>query len=411
MKTGDNSASVNKNTDSTVKNSEQVQTAKEGKGLDREIVYFMHDALLTEKRFNSIQNSILIRLKLLAERVAVALIYSEPSSINFDEFKRERISEEVSAELKSLSEFEQNLLLCLLDRFDVLRTFKHPETFKDVKDEYIWIKNNFPSYINILKGLNKAQDSQIIEVAQDASATYNTDFPEDFVFCTEYTPLPAASEPIAQDTVSTQESESFDQNASLFRSLYSISEKSIEAIISMFFNGNASYISHQIQDLFFRVSALCNHADFEVKLLDFCFFFLYTPDYLDTCSTDQNTFPYTSLLGINAPNQSSYTYQVVAANILDFFRYLFPEREYLLYQPRLYLEQFGLKSLQDIKPKTQFRANTAGLISIADLLLGVYSIKQLSSIPAAKSQWGDFVDCLFSTPQERSRILAEPSIK
>ena len=372
---------------------------------EKKIIYFVHDTLQTKEKFNSLQNNVLLKLKRLAEKVSVTLIYSDLHSEDLAKFKRETVNEEVALELKSLSQFEQNLLLCLVDQFEVLRSFHHPEVSKEVKAEYSWITKNFPEYIKLLKTLQSPplnQNANEENISIDPAT--NISFSDDFTFCTEHTPVSVV--PSSQTLALSKAIEIFRSKAALFQNMYLNNDDLIESFLSLFFVQYTVKLSLNNSSLLQLISEICNYAPFEMRIIDFCIFFLYTPEYFDIQS-DARKFPYTKLLNSDVPQQSTNVYQVTALNILDFLRYYLQTREYILYQPRLYLEQFGLKSIQDLKSKTQFLKSTSGMVSVADLAIGLFQVKEIASNTKLMEEWENLIKTVFHSSKKFEVISSE----
>ena len=90
-------------------------------------------------------------MKYVAERVSVTIMKSNLSSHEAEAHRISQIAIEVAHEMILLSEFEKNLLLCLIEQFETLKPFDYPENFKEVKKELMKIQNNFSQYFDGLK--------------------------------------------------------------------------------------------------------------------------------------------------------------------------------------------------------------------------------------------------------------------
>jgi len=369
----------------------------------RSIKYFNIRGLKDREQFNSLIRALRIKLKILTERVLVTQIFNDN-----DNFKNEDIvTNALLGETKTLSEYESNLLFCLAEDFEVLKHFKHPR-IQDLKEEFIWIQNNFDLY---LFSLLDNQSTPAVPLSTENNKNDVVMFFEGSNFCTD-PPSPIHVDSLKQSSLTEETKEKLQ----FIKNLYWIDGNLVESMLSLFY---LKY-SQSTANRYHLLIELCNSPQFEMKLMDFCFFFLYCPEHLlDPSTLNQK------IHNLEFSQSKQFIYQTVAENILEFFKIYLSNKEYLIYQPKVYLNNYGLKSLRELKKAHQYCKTTQKMGSICDLLIGLLDVKEISSSKSLKKALSDiislsvlsFSQMKFETtttvdhPVEKPRILTVKSLE
>lgn len=309
---------------------------------------------------------------------------------------------EITFDMDTLSGFEKSLMLCLIEQFETLRSFAYPDNIGLIKEELTAIQNNFPMYLSLLKkrqGL--CSDKEEIKVNPDLLKQNICDlaFHENFVFCTS-TALPSSSDDTSASKLSRK-------NILRLNSLYVIDDQVVENAIDLLYQNYQSYEFRRSGSLSL-VTQLCESPQFEVKLLDFCIFFLYCPDHLQLIKDSKEEFPYKNVLNVSAPLPLNEVYSQVASNIMEFFERYVRRKEYLVYQPRLIFEKYGLKSIQALKTKSGFYENTPCMVSLCDLIIGLLGIEQFNPSTTLFTKLEGLINDIFSLPTKFKLLKIKP---
>ena len=326
------------------------------------IKYFLHPNLTDKRQFDVIKNQLLKKLKFSTESIllsSVMLKQSDPLKSS----RKEIINEELNRQLTSLPVFERSLLLCLLSQFEEFKIFDYPPEFETVKRGFTWIEANFDQYIHTLNQ-HRDPEQQPLDLS-DSELVVVTDslLSNDLKFCTN-PPNDSPSISKIPDIIFNMDDYSF------LSDMYFVDEEVAESLINAIFiddlfgpnfDPKTTSLSPRKIDL---LKELCNSAYFEIKLMDFCLFNLYCWD--------------ESKLGFENFLNADDKYGSLCLTILSFLKIYLPQKPYLLYQPRLYLEQYGLKSLQDVKHERKFLNKTASMASVCDLLIGLFDVKKIT---------------------------------
>ena len=336
--------------------------------------YFVDARSSSAKEFHKVCNQMAGNLKLLNEKILMKLIKSDVSLENDNQFKKE-VNNEVANHLNSLSAFERNISLCYINGFEMLSSYDLPSNFNAMEKEFLQLKTKFDQ--NIYSNVSNRYSSILSnflryfkEYSIQGDHMKTIIFKKDFRFCNENSPFVNSS----QKVEANQDKALLPKESVVLQAFYPGDETSADAVISLFYIDYERRLSSMNPGVFKILSDLCRSPSFQVKILDFCFTFLYSPDHLKTLSASNNYSPHSVILSQSKLLPYSEVYCIVAANILDFLGYHLPNNKYLLFQPRVFLEQYGLQALQEFKMETQFLKRTRQRVSIYDLLIGLHSI-------------------------------------
>ena len=369
----------------------------------RKIKYFnnFQTGIRDREQFNSIIRASRIKLKVLTERVLVAQLFN-PENIS----KEDLATEILLQETKSLSESESNLLFCLAEDFETLKCFKKSSSssssIQEIKEEFIWIQNNFEIYLYSINGLKTPKTTKN---NQNQNQDDHVVFFEGSPFCVDSTDPQSSS-------VSKSPSSEINEQIAFIKDLYFVDDQLVESMLSIF------YLKHNPSIQPYKVLIeFCNSPLFEIKLMDFCFFFLYCPKHISHCSDNK-------IHNLEFSQTPSYVYQTVAENIFEFLKNYLPSKEYLIYQPKIYLEHYGIHSLKALKTQFGFEKASQRASSFFDLLVGLFTVQEIS--PSFKKTLAELISSLLSlfpkfesvvshtSPEngdERPRLLALKSLE
>jgi len=299
----------------------------------------------------STQRALLLKLKIITEKVLAAKTSNsstDPKDI-------------ANTEINQVPQTERPLLLCLIERFSLLKKlYDYPPEFAEIQTEFQWAKaqdpNRFPNTLI-------SSDSQ--------SPNFFDDWAE---FCIDPT-----SEAQRNQDLTVNGDQVIDKNVTfLIQQVPAFPDDVIESIISIFFiNYQGAFCSSQSR--LEMMDLLLNSPTFEIKLLDFCFLFLYCGTEIIQNNAGAFGLPCIKIYNLSGSLAPSEVYAIATANILNFLKDHIQKREYPLYLPRCFFEQYSLKQLQPLKIKTHFMAKTSGLVSVSDLLIGLLQVNEINT--------------------------------
>ena len=337
---------------------------------DSQVSYFLHLSLSNGNHFNMLKNQVSIKLKVLSEKISVALSALNVNPEDLYLSRKKLIATEVSNHLESLTIFEKNLSLCLLEQFETLRLFDCPSKLKEVKEELQWLETHFEQYMEIIQKVPGYKSAQVVSEDEIIALHENLSFVKEFQFCVDE---PSGDQPITEDQFPRS---LVEKNSTFLKDIYPSDDGFVEALISLFFDDYNESLTFTQSRPGQIVEKLCYAATLEMKVVDFCITLIYSPEQIRMLATIFNISLHPEK---DSDDPTSKTYESVACNVLKFLAKLLQTRKYLMLQPRAYLERYGLRSLQDFKKKTEFMKRTSCMISIYDLLVGLSNVAQISS--------------------------------
>ena len=332
----------------------------------------MHPTIREKAEFDSIVNDTLIKLKYLTEDLLLSLALL--GSYQAVEASRKRIvNQELNKYSASLPVFQRNIILCLISRFEELASFEYPYDIDSIKAGFNWIESNFSSYIGILNQNRDSAESSSNIPNSTTKFTTDSTFSNEFRFCTDQQ-TPILNSPPPQ----TLEPSFNIKDYEFLKTLYFIDDDTTEAILGLFFVKYAPNMSSYTNTMDL-LKELCNSPAFEVKLIDFCLFYLYCGDKHEIGSTNKYDFPHSYVLNPQADGSTAIINIIVRSNILDFLKIYLSDKPYIVCQPRFILEKFGLKSLQKLKIEDKYLSQTPCMVSVSDLLIGLLNSEKIQT--------------------------------
>ena len=327
------------------------------------------------KQFDGLKRKVNRALKALSERVQVRILHSEQNQQQID---IEIIAQEILEERGLMTKYEQNLLSCLGGQLETLReAFNGPEV-DEMKVELTWIEENFNKYVEILQKTN--EDNEMEEIKDMFEETKEEEpgfiFEEGFEFCTEHPELT----PSIFGKIEPKKTE-WIAKASEVNGVFLVDEEVVDSLMGLL--SLCKYeesLNKEANKLTILLRELCNCAKFELQFIDLGLFLLYCPEQVE----DYNRF---------------------ALNILQFFSYYLQRKEYLLYQPRVYLERHGHQGIRDSKKKLDFMKKTSCMVSVCDLLIGLLTVKEILSSPELLKETEDLVTGILSKVGNKMKIV------
>jgi len=361
------------NKKSTITEENKEEEKKEGQNEEnekRKIKYFIIPNINTKAEFDSIVKQVSSILKIMNEEVLVSVQSSNLSNKEAEKHKQTYIENKIAG--LTMSELEKNIFYCRAEIFSFLNPFPYPENFAEIKEEFQWINDDFDEYLTTLKemGLKDETLEAPININNEKSQHQETLFFNGFEFC--------KTSPNSL-VVMTPEKTTILESVKLFKELYPFGEKTIEALVAFFYVRTEGKFIDNNQDFISLLKELSFAPNFEIKLLDFCLFFLYSPDHLEIIKQKQMKFPYSRVFNEEESTQTALeTYRITALNILYFLKSMMNSNGYLIYQPSALLEQYGMKSLQEIKGLVSFKEKRKDLISICDMFVGLLDVNEIA---------------------------------
>ena len=359
---------------------------------DSRVCHFSYPDLSNRRHFDILKNQMGIKLKILSEKISVALSALDLYSEKPDVLIKKLITTEVNNHLESLTKFERNLSLCLLERFETLRIFECPSELKEIQKELEWLESNFEQYLQIIRETSGSNPVPVIFEDQVLEPDLNMYFNREFQFCT--------NEKSEEESKTEQEypKSLIEKSSAFFRDIYPADDKFVESLVGFFFvdfyNKEQPFVDSKMGKI---VQTLCCSATFEAKVIDFCITLLYSPTHVDLLAGILNASLYSS----NISNPAKM-YETTACNVLNFLAKQLDVSPYLRSQPRAYFERCGLQSLREFKQKTEFMKRTSCLISLYDLLIGLFAIEQIKSSNVISSRMLYFE---LNKPEKHTNLL------
>jgi len=334
------------------------------KGILERVQYFFHETIQTEHGLSSLQRNVLIRLKLLSEQISVKLGRFGSTGSQLDHSK-DLISQEIQTYLDSLSCFEKNLALCCIQEFAIFKLFELPTDTDEIKKEYHWMKSDFSSY---LQNLNQMRIS--IKKEEHSSLPNLPDF-DCFDWTSQSSLIPSSS--------SNNQSAMSEEQIKILKDLLIIDDETFLLLINRALESSSSYdflsSSHMMSDIF---EELLQSPNFEIKLIDYCIFFLYCPFTFNSKSAAPFEIQATSLSLSNT--------QSLIKCIFAFLKDHLKSKDYLIFQHRSVFEHCRLKILKESPLNELYMKKTDGAISFADLLINLADeSSEIKSISLLKS--------------------------
>lgn len=362
------------------------------------IKYFFHPTIEDQADFQSLERQILIKLKIMSEEISVILF-----NLSSQGSREDIITKELTEYQRSLSEFERNTLFCHVSQFEVLKSFKCPQDLQEIKAEFTWLKENFSDYISILDRMKGHKNKSHANKSPQKAGTSDSEplNANEYKLCEEYLKL-------SNKGAKSELTKTISQNIALFRELYPINDDLVQSLTSFFYIKYEKDLGSSNPATLQLMEELCNSVDFEVKLLDFCMFFLHCPDHLELISGNKAAYryPYSTILNIEKAQLTfNQVYNVGAFNILTFLKKHLSKHDYLIYQSRSYLEKYGLQTLNELKSKANYKLKTANMVSICDLLVGLQVIPQLAQNTQLSREANSIIFKVFS--KERNFKIVE----
>ena len=334
----------------------------------------------------------------MSEKISV-IVFNLPSQTSRDDI----VTKELTEYQKSLSEFERNIFLCHVRQFEVLQSFKCPNNLQEIKAELAWLKDNFSDYIGMLNQMRGLKSKSHADKSPKKASTSDSEplNPNEYHLCEEYL---ASSNQVTKSEMPKK----ISQNIALFKELYPINVDLVQSSTSFFYIKYEKDLGSSNPATLQLIEELCNSVSFEAKLLDFCMFFLHCPDHLELVSSNKATYryPYSTIFNVEKTQLTfNQIYNVVAFNILVFLKNHLFKSDYLIYQPRIYLEKYGLQALKELKAKTNYNLNTSNMASLCDLLVGLQVIPQIAQNTQLSKEVNAIIFTVFS--KERNFKIVE----
>jgi len=331
----------------------------------KQLKYFgKNSCIKSEADLQNAETQVKTKIKILSERILVETI---PLSVTTP--AQQTVAEKVLGELSKMDDFERNLFLCHLGQYQIFASFEFPRNFTEIFEEFTWIHNNIKTYLEILQDLSPLIPQQPIIPHEDPLESL-----DELTFCKSYD---LNISPTGQTAVPPLDP-SLKKNLHQLHNLFSIDDNVVESLASSFYLVFSNETPAPLTGL---LNELCNSAPFQTKLLDFCFFFLYSPGHISLLDQADMQLPCGTLCDLKSRSKLplDQNYDKVTQNVLSFLVQHIKQRIYLVCQPKTYLEQYGLKSLQELKLKTNYKDVTKEFISLGDLLIGLLGIKEINS--------------------------------
>ena len=333
------------------------------------VKYFFHDRLNDVSTLSSIENQMMIQLKFVSEQVLLTLAQSVANN-KIPEYQKKVTTEEVENYDKSLSDFDRNLLLCLLGNFEILNNFEYPPNFKEIKEEYTWMKTNFTDYLKELNHLRKPLESNNNEPSSHSHSP--------FTFSNEAIHFQSNSSPPQIVLPSGSFKTPSEKDIQLFEQLYFVDDTLVESLMSFFFIEYEKGFANTNPAIIQMLQELCKVPAFEAKILDFCLAFIHCPQILvKGCAVDIQKSPFYDQI-FKFKTQKGFNFQnIVVSNILDFLKCHLKNNEYLLYLPRQVLASQRLATLRtNSSLEKEYLQKTCSSVSVLDLLIASLNVSQ-----------------------------------
>ena len=233
-------------------------------------------------------------------------------------------------------------------------------------------------------------------------------FHDGFQFCTNaHVPLQST----ADNKLANSSSKAGKEDMLALKNLYIIDDDVVENFIYYFYCKYPSNADFNTTSSSRLILELCKSPQFQIKLIDFFIFFLYSADNIELLQDLSEKFSCKSLLNVAKDEILDELYIHVANNILDYLETYLPEREYLVYQPRTILEQNGLKSIQLLKAKIDFSKKTSHMVSLCDFIIGLLRVKELRNTLKLYRKVEKLVNNIFMKPKTFEFIKSGESIE
>ena len=320
-----------------------------------------------EAEFKTIKNGILRKLKQIHEKSFASqavLVHNEIKTANDIE---KEIIEEIKQEMTKMTDFEKNLVPCLIEELNTLKSFEYPNDYHDIRREYRWITSEFEEYLQKLEALrdldNLPPESETIRPLSPEELEEESVSVIGLRFCSENIPKEQKEE-IEDNKIIPCKSPNYSEP---MNRIFLVDDDLVESFISIFCRSESKMKA--------ILKQVCKQALFQAKVVDFCLFFLHCPGY----ALEQEGFLYSYISTIKKTEPGYDAYTKIASNLLDFLDNYFEENHDLIYQPRTFLENHGLKSLHAFKNKANYLAETAGLVSWFDLFIGLLGVAKITT--------------------------------
>ena len=341
---------------------------------DTKIKYFLHATLSSCEQFKTLQSQMLIALKELNERILTSCFILQDNS----EISKEKIiHDEVSQFLSKLSKFEEKLAICLFNNFESLKNLKY-DCMSEIRKEYEWIKANTSDYIKELNNIRETikfdeEPCYLDNITTKLKIDENFFIEKDIRICNNYQ--------LDDQQSNKLENPEEAQNKALIlklRSIIPISENMVQAALKFLY---VKYSRPITNDHYFDYfSHMCLFPEFESKVFDFFFFFLYCPEHIPLIK-DDSPFPLNNCVDHSQLKSTTRVYSTVVQNIFDILNIYLADSPQIIYQPRIFLEERGLKSIQELKVKSSYLQKTSKMLSVFDLMIGLLNIPELKCLP------------------------------
>lgn len=354
------------------------------------IKYFFHPDLLTLEEFARLEDKLHIKLKSLNEAVGIIFATIPPEYQKNPSKLKEILSGVIAPFFNGMTKFDENLCYCIMNKHSNLKNVPI-EDIKDIKNEYLWIQDNFTKYLSLLEKVRgKILDKKPVEEDEENKIDIKS-----FLIDTKF-------KFVTDDKleIKKKEDEKVDPEADRklipnLRNIWAIDETFVESVCRLFYT---KYETNILSD--FRTSALIGQLlsspKFEIKLFDFFFFFLYSPEHISLIQ-EGATFPYNKLSNVEVSDPVQ-TFLTTTNNILAFIKNYFATKRYLLQQPKTLFEEFGLKSLKALKDSTKFQDKLGKMFSVLDMVVGILDIEEIKGSFELNSQVISVMQNIFAEP-------------